>query len=95
MLFFLFRKYQIEIRRALAIATTPPTTPPAIAPLCEEDEEEPLGSGDGLNDMEGPVDTMLIEGDEDNVALSEAALEAEEDEVVGATMVVQQRDKIQ
>ncbi|KAL9012828.1 MAG: hypothetical protein Q9173_002437 [Seirophora scorigena] len=32
---------------AMSIAATPPTTPPAIAPVFEE---EPLGSGDGSDD---------------------------------------------
>ena len=72
---FLLRKYQIEIRRALAIAVTPPTTPPAIAPLSEE---EPLGLGDALDEVEGLGSAVLIEGDKDKVAL-EAALEVEDE----------------
>ena len=66
-LLFLLRKYQIEIRRAIAIAVTPPTTPPAIAPV-SEDERPGLGS------------VPLVRGSEDEVAL-EAALEIEEEVV--------------
>ena len=39
---------------------TPPTTPPAIAPLSEE---EPLGLGDALDEIEGLGDALdEIEG---------------------------------
>ena len=79
-LLFLLRKYQIEIRRAIAIAVTPPTTPPAIAPVSED---EPPGLGDGLDGTEGLGSVPLVKESDDEVAL-EAALETEE-EVVATT----------
>lgn len=76
-LLFLLRKYQIEIRRALAIAVTPPTTPPAIAPLSED---EPLGLGGALDETEGLGNVPSVKESEDEVTL-EAVLETE-DEVI-------------
>ena len=76
-LLFLLRKYQIEIRRAIAIAVTPPTTPPAIAPVSGD---EPLGLGDALDGTEGLRSVPLVRESEDEVAL-EAALETEEEVV--------------
>lgn len=76
-LLFLLRKYQIEIRRALAIAVTPPTTPPAIAPVSED---EPLGLGDSLDETEGLGSVPPVEENVDEVAL-EAALETGEEVV--------------
>ena len=69
------------MRRAIAIAVTPPTTPPAIAPR----SKERLGLGDALDEAEGLGSAMLLEGDKDEVAL-EAALETED----GAIATVQQ-----
>ena len=76
-LLFLLRKYQIEIRRAIAIAVTPPTTPPAIAPVSEV---EPLGLGDALDRTEGLGSVPLVRESEDEVAL-EAVLETDEEVV--------------
>ena len=60
---------------------TPPTTPPAIAPLSEE---EPPGLGDALDEMEGLGDALdEMEGLGDKVA-REAVLEAEDE--VAATV---------
>ena len=62
------------------MAVTPPTTPPAIAPRCDE---ELLGLGDALDETEGLGSAMLMEGDKDEVAL-ETAVETED--VVVATV---------
>ena len=67
----------MEIRRALAKAVTPPTTPPAIAPLFED---EPLGLGDALDETEGLGGVPPVKENEDEVAL-ETALETEEEVV--------------
>ena len=56
---------------------TPPTTPPAIAPVSED---EPLGLGDALDGTEGLGSVPLVRESDDEVAL-EAALETEEEVV--------------
>ena len=60
---------------------TPPSTPPAIAPVSED---EPLGLGDALDGTEGLGSVPLVKESDVEVAL-EAALETEE-EVVVATI---------
>ena len=84
-LLFLLRKYQIEIRRAIAIAMTPPTTPPAIAPVFED---EPLGLGDALDGTEGLESVPLVRESEDEVA-REAAMETEEEVVATIQETIQ------
>lgn len=47
----------------MRVAATPPRTPPAIAPVFEE---EPLGSGDGSDDDDdGTVEVGVLEGVEE------------------------------
>ena len=81
----------MQIRKAVTIAATPPTTPPAIAPVSDEElrglegalgeMEEMLGVEVGLGKVEGFRSVMLDEDkgkNNDDVEL-EATLEVEDE----------------
>ena len=58
------------MRRAIATAGTSPTTPPAIAPLSDEEAEPPPGlDGDALEEM---IEGGGGDDDEDEVGLAVA-----------------------
>lgn len=70
-LLFLLRKYQIEIRGAIAIAGGVVGGVTAIAPVFED---EPLGLGDALDGTEGLGSVPLVRESEDEVAKSNTCL---------------------